>query len=88
MEYDDDTLLANDPYELADEPEVKQRQTKVVITRKPQTCVPPLDDVHDIPPGTRALFESAFVAGIPTSNYVCEQHMNQYIEEMQISPSN
>ena len=87
MKYDDKTLLANDPYDLADEPDVRLRKTKIVQTRKQQVCVPPLDDVHDIPAGTRAFFESAFVSGLPTTNYVCEHHMNQYIEEMRELPS-
>ena len=83
MKYDDDTLLANDPYELADEPDVRMRRTKIVRTRKTQTCVPPLDEPHDIAPGTRAFFESAFVHSVPAKNYVCEHHMNQYIEGIQ-----
>ena len=63
----------NYPYGDGDT-DVRLRKVRIIVTRKPQTCVPPPGigkDVHEIPPGTKARFESAIVEGVWSKCYTC-----------------
>lgn len=71
-----------DPFAGDRDVDIRNRKVKIVTTRKKQWCAGTgAKDDHDIPPGTRARFESAFVEGRPGSFYSCLACMDKMMKE-------
>lgn len=70
--HSDEEYIHYDPFLDCDRDDVtiRCRKVSVVVTRKPQMCVA-LSGSHEIPAGTRARRESAFINGSPGVYYYC-----------------
>lgn len=81
----DPTYLNHDPfyYPWGDgETEIHCRKVKLVRTKKEHTCVPPpgiAKNVHAIPAGTEARYESAIVEGSWSKCYTCLDCMDVWL---------
>lgn len=62
---------------------------RIVTTRKKHVCVPPTrDKVHNFRAGRVALREVAIVDGTVATCYICDRHMDEFIQEYTRSAPN
>ncbi len=66
--------IAWDPFLDCDrDVKIRSRTVRMVTTRKPQMCVSWASGSHEIPAGTRARKEAAFIDGSPGCYYYCAE---------------
>jgi hypothetical protein len=82
VSYTDAEYLRFDPFDGDRDVDVKCRTTKIVTTRRPQKCHDPMNgQMHEIPAGTRARYETALVDGEWGRYYTCVACMDKWLRE-------
>lgn len=63
---------------------IRSRTVKVVVTRKPHECFSfDCSGLHNIPPGTRAIYEHAIVDGQWGSFYTCLECADSWLDYLE-----
>ncbi len=81
----DEQLLAFDPFDGDRDVDIKMRECRIVMVRKPHQCwegqnADQKSGPHEIKPGERARYEKALVDGKWGSFYVCIPCLNNALD--------